>query len=349
MKTSVILHPLSAIRLYCVVNLIVLSANCALAETVLLKSGKSVDGTITEENDKFIRIDPGIGMSVTYYRDEIKEISQEGKTTKKHFMWEVRSASNSVFILGSINLGNAQFFPLDKPIEDAFSQSAFLVVELDSEHSDPALLQKTLLARAAYQNGQQLRDYVSAELLMSLGKFSSRYDLDLAQLNNFKPWFIAMNLTMAQLKKLGLNEEYGIDRYFLKKVSESQKIIALETLDEQISMFDSLQDQDLLLRYILHDLEETENMLNYITSAWQNGDAAMMEKITITDGLTKYPDTAPVYEKLLFERSQRMAQKISEYLKTDQTYFVVVGAAHLLGDKGMIEILKKQGYTVNQM
>ena len=151
------------------------------------------------------------------------------------------------------------------------------------------------------------------------------------------------------MKKLGLSDTYEIDRYFLKKVKSSQKIIELENWDEQIQAWESLEDPRQLFQYTINNLAETESMLNLMTSAWQNGDSSILEKIFISDGLNKNPEILPVYEKLLFEPTQRMAGRIEEFLRTDQVYFIVIGAAHLLGEQGMIEILKKQGYRVEQM
>jgi len=56
----------------------------------------------------------------------------------------------------------------------------------------------------------------------------------------------------------------------------------------------------------------------------------------------------PVYEKLLYERNNTMATRIEGFLKAGGRYFVVVGAGHLVGKKGIIELLKKKGYPVEQ-
>ena len=54
------------------------------------------------------------------------------------------------------------------------------------------------------------------------------------------------------------------------------------------------------------------------------------------------------YEKLVYERNRNMAEKIEAYLKTKRTYLVIIGAAHLVGEKGIIEILRGKGYRVVQ-
>lgn len=56
-----------------------------------------------------------------------------------------------------------------------------------------------------------------------------------------------------------------------------------------------------------------------------------------------------IYEKLIYERNRNMVSKIEEFLRTKETYFVVVGAGHLVGKKGIIEMLRGKGYPVEQL
>ncbi|MEW6002985.1 MAG: TraB/GumN family protein, partial [Nitrospirota bacterium] len=56
-----------------------------------------------------------------------------------------------------------------------------------------------------------------------------------------------------------------------------------------------------------------------------------------------------VYEKLIFERNKNMTTKMEDFLKTEKTYFVIVGAGHLVGDKGILDLFIKKGYSVEQL
>jgi uncharacterized protein YbaP (TraB family) len=68
----------------------------------------------------------------------------------------------------------------------------------------------------------------------------------------------------------------------------------------------------------------------------------------ITKSIKEDPKLVPIYEKLIYERNRRMVSKIEGYLKGNGTYFVVVGAGHLIGEKGIVETLGKKGYRVEQ-
>jgi uncharacterized protein YbaP (TraB family) len=65
--------------------------------------------------------------------------------------------------------------------------------------------------------------------------------------------------------------------------------------------------------------------------------------------LLQYPELAGMQKKVLYDRSRTMALKIEEYLKTKDTYFIIVGAAHTVGKDGIIAILKNRGLQVERL
>ena len=85
----------------------------------------------------------------------------------------------------------------------------------------------------------------------------------------------------------------------------------------------------------------------YIVGAWKSGDAQEMESV-LSRGMAKEPGMSSVWDKLLYERNKNMAIKMENFLTTTETWFVVVGAGHLVGDRGIVELLRARGYAVNQ-
>jgi hypothetical protein len=73
-----------------------------------------------------------------------------------------------------------------------------------------------------------------------------------------------------------------------------------------------------------------------------------MEQL-IFEGMETTPDIKSFYEKFLFERNLRMLDKIRQYLEQKDTTFVIVGAAHLVGEKGILKLLVQQGFTPRQL
>lgn len=86
-----------------------------------------------------------------------------------------------------------------------------------------------------------------------------------------------------------------------------------------------------------------------MAAAWKKGDADTIEEEILKSALKENPEMKPFFEKLFDERNVKMAEKVGGYLKGKGSYYVVVGAGHLLGEKGIVKLLQKQGFTVEQV
>lgn len=269
--------------------------------------------------------------------------------SQKSYLWRVQSKTNTVYVLGSIHFLKKEFYPLNQKIENAFDQSDFLAVEANVNDITKIDIQK-LVDSALYLDLETLEKHVSTETYELIKKESGRLGLPLEMINRQKPWFLALVLESLELLKLGFDPNYGIDKYFLSKAEGKKKILELESLDYQISLLSNLsdKDQELFLLYTLRDLNILEQELGRLTQAWISGDTKSMESI-LTRGISEDKGLSSIFEKLIYERNKKMVSKIEDFLRTKEIYFVIVGAGHLVGDRGIIEILKGKGYIVEQL
>ena len=268
--------------------------------------------------------------------------------SQKTFMWKVRSKTAIVYMLGSVHFMKKEVYPLNNKIEDAFEKSNVLAVEANINDAAKLDLQK-LLASAFYQGNETLESHVSKETYELLKKETSPLGMPVELIRKQKPWFLAMTLESIELMKLGFNPQYGIDNHFLKKAAGKKKIMELESLDYQINLLSGFSDeeQELFLLHTLKDLKILKQETGKLLQAWLTGDAKGIE--AIASRVNGDRRLARIYEKLYYERNAAMTSKIEEFLKTNETYFVVIGAGHLVGNKGIIELLKRKGYLVEQI
>jgi uncharacterized protein YbaP (TraB family) len=172
--------------------------------------------------------------------------------------------------------------------------------------------------------------------------------MDMEQLKMFEPWFFEMFLTETPED---YSPELGIDMHFLNQVKENQQVIELEGVKEQIKQHDEFPNevQVWLLEGAL-DYHTQEESVEDLVDAWKSGDEEELVSI-----LRKDDDGSEEYdvfmESFLYKRNENMATKIKGYLtdKKKETYFIVVGAAHYVGEKGIIQILENQGYQVEKV
>ncbi len=81
-----------------------------------------------------------------------------------------------------------------------------------------------------------------------------------------------------------------------------------------------------------------------LVAAWRAGDARALERMMAEE----FKDSPGLFRTLTTERNRRWMQTLTGLLGEDQDYLVVVGALHLVGRDGLVELLRRQGYTVVQ-
>lgn len=268
---------------------------------------------------------------------------------QNNFLWRIQSKNSTVYALGSIHLLKQDAYPLSNTIENAFNKSDSLAVEANVNEIDMATLQK-LMVSAVYPAGDTIDKHVSKNTLEIIKAETAKTGLPPELLYNQKPWLLAITLESLKLAASGYNPEYGIDKYFLSRAEGKKKIIELESIDYQINLLSGLNDseQELFLVSTLKDLQTLVEAADSIVCAWKSGNARLMESI-ISESSFGNDRFYPVYDKLIIRRNKNIASKIEGFLKTKGTYFVVVGAAHLSGKKGIIQLLKEKGYAIEQM
>jgi uncharacterized protein YbaP (TraB family) len=268
---------------------------------------------------------------------------------QKSFLWKVRSNAGTVYLLGSVHAFKRELYPLPGKIENAFNECDTLVVEADvGELGMEKVI--TMLEGAIYHGSEMLEGHLSpgTYALARTRLAASGVPIELFQ--KTKPWLLALVISTLEMQKLGFDPEYGIDKHFLDKARDRKRIMELESVDYQAGLLSSLSDsdQDRFLLYTLRDLDILEKEMDTLLKAWTAGDTKTMESI-VAKSAGEDPGISSVYEKLLGERNRNMTSRIDGFLSSGGKYFVVVGAGHLVGKRGIPELLKKKGYAVEQL
>ena len=275
-----------------------------------------------------------------------------GTAGDKRFLWKVSSETAHVYLLGSIHAAKKEIYPLPAEIEKAFAASKILVVEADQSKVDPVKLQQMVLARGLYKPGESLSTKMPPEGARKALELAAKIGLPAEQAERMKPWFLCLNVSMAKIQALGYDPKLGIDQHFMEAArAKGKPIQELESTEFQLDLLAGFSDdlQTLFVTSTLEDLDKVEENMKKMFDAWTRGDAEALEKLVLTEGMAKRPDMAPLRLKLFDERNVGMAEKVAGYLKTGDVHFVVMGAGHLLGEKGVVELLRKKGFKVEQI
>jgi hypothetical protein len=265
-------------------------------------------------------------------------------------LWQVKSNTATVYLFGSIHVADKSIYPLDSKIERAFKQSDVLVVEVDETQADQVKLNNLMLTKGFYPMPETVESHVNKETFDLLQDFLKKTAIPYAAVARMRPGIIAITLTVARLQQLGYSPELGIDRYFMKKARSAGKPIEqLETATDQLNLLLSFSNEDLLLKHTIISLNEMKDVFGDIVTAWKTGNTKKIEQLMLNDPISEYPEFESLMDRLFDQRNKTMTNGIVKLLKKNKTCFVVVGAGHMVSDKGIVSLLQKRGYSVKRI
>ncbi|NIK78924.1 hypothetical protein FHS15_004070 [Paenibacillus castaneae] len=280
------------------------------------------------------------------WNQKLNTISIIAKEASRGFLWKVESADSTVYLLGSIHIASKAMYPLRSEIQQAFKASDYLVVEADITKMDDEKVQQAILDMSTYKDGTTLKDHISEDVYKEVAEILKENGAEPNALDAFKPWSVSSALDYLTSMYSDYDSSIGIDMHFLQQAIANQlPILELESVDFQLQMFDkfSARLQEEMVIGSIENYYSTEAPIDGLTEMWVKGnddDLLALTKATATD--------QEYYNVLLKDRNIGMVDKITGYLNNEEkkTYFVVAGAAHMIGDDGIVTLLEKKGFKV---
>ncbi len=292
----------------------------------------------------------------------------DGKT----FLWKVADKNSHVWILGSIHYADSSFYPLPRVIENAFSRSAALAVEMNINDEQTIEENEKEIEKKAYlPKGQTLKSVLPDSVWNVFDSVCQSFHLSPALFQTYRPWMAATALSAVAIMKSGLNPEAGIDVHFLDKATElGKEIIALETPAEQISALtetsnknadDSITSDDSLsiqegiyyLHQTLIEIQMLDSMIMGVAHAWKTGNIQDLQKQLRLENVSEETEKnlfeTNMEKRLFTDRNKKMFSQIENFLKDDREVFIVIGAAHLIyGKESVLSLLRAHGFSLER-
>jgi uncharacterized protein YbaP (TraB family) len=285
------------------------------------------------------------------------EISIEDRHAAPIF-WRVTSGNAAqpaadLHLLGSIHVGPEKGWILPEPVMRAFDDADALVVEVDMSGEENEQQDDLVLRYGLLPPGESLGDHVSPDTYEALEDYLEDGGPKITTLNPMRPWMVAVWLQIAEVQRLGYPPEAGVDLFFMNLAADAappMDVIGLESAEEQLQMFSRMPDpvQELMLKEILFGAGQFESYFADLKEAWRNGSEAALEAQLFQE-LEDHPELLPFYEEVAFKRNQTMVERLVEEMQANRSLFVVVGALHLVGDRGIPAKLEAMGYHVERV
>lgn len=342
------------------------TGNFTFKDTTRLEILKSISSLIKDEysieklknqkvfmgssGEKYLNSKIPLEEMLALYRRAVNQKLQKENQTSEGFFYEVKNNKNTVYMLGSVHVGGPKMYPLNKEITDALIKSSKIYMEIDLTKEEAA---KVVQDKSYYKDNSTLKDDLGEELYKRVVNIFESYGIPESSIEKMRPWALYNNLS-SDPSKSALAASYGIESYFISQALLNKiPIDQLETVEYQSNVLSEF-DKETYIEMIKNIVPEIEK--NGYTNLNKSMDGLLNAWVEGNDKkLIFYIDGGSSAEKeftnaLTFERDKNMAKKIDKLLKQDgeNTYFVLVGSAHLVPENSVTGILKEMGYDVNR-
>lgn len=266
-------------------------------------------------------------------------------------VWKVSKGNDYIFIGGTVHILPPSEFPLPKEFDQAYKQSDSIVLEAKLPDASDAEFQLNMMQQMTYSNGKTISSLLSTKTQQKLSQYVSYLGVELAMFEHFKPGFLVTILALLEAEKAQLSGE-GVDIFYSKQANRDNKGIAyLESAEFQMNMIANMGigDEDRFITSNLEQMTDFKAMFLGLLKAWRVGDEQQLNKLAIKP-MKNDPKT---FKKLLTDRNQTWISQIDRMFagngKSSDKEFVLVGVAHLAGDKSVLALLKAKGYRVEKL
>jgi uncharacterized protein YbaP (TraB family) len=257
-------------------------------------------------------------------------------------VWKVTGpGGGTIYLGGSVHALRSSDYPLPTAYNHAFNASSRVVFENDPKAGSREA--KELVRAGTYPKGDTLKNHVDPRTYAYIRRFFALVNVPETEFAKYRPWLLDVLLSSPSYEHWQL----GIERYLQRRATEKSKPVSgLESPKEHNAFFVGLNDREseaLLLILFINAAREgpSANMIN----AWRRGDVETLNRI-LRESFQDFPSLA---SRLIDMRNQNWLPKIDGYLRSGQTYFIVVGAGHMGGSNGLLALLKARGCKIEQL
>lgn len=268
-------------------------------------------------------------------------------TTATPAMWKIIKANGAtITFLGSVHLLPANLTFMTPELEAAIAGAEVTVTEVMGTELTSPELQAYVLKEGLYPAGTTLQSKMTPEQWAVFEQVCTMLGMPAAGLNQLKPWLATLTLAQLLAAKDGYLPTSGVEMVLDDAMGENGKTrLAFETAMEQIAFFTGTEEQVAVENLVTgsQQIIDDPQLLNRLVVAWAAADIEAMKKLML-ESMNQTPEVRKV---LLDDRNARWIERINaEFMGDTNDYFIVVGAAHLIGDNSVVDLMRKAGVTV---
>ncbi len=281
---------------------------------------------------------PGVAQA----DDHAVETAME-KRVNAPALWKLTDEDTTIYMFGTVHVLPDGVEWLDNRITTALEQSDELVTEIDMGELQA---NAHLMAGAAMiETGQTLRSMMTQDNRVEFEAALTGLGLSAGSFDMVEPWFASLNLSLLPIMQAGYNPASGVEMV-LNGMSQGKQHTALETVADQVEMFDGmpLEMQLNMLDASVEAVPEVTSNIAAMVGEWLQGDAQGLAEL-MNDSV----DDPALYQRMLVDRNANWVNWIENRMEAPGTVFMAVGAGHLAGEGSVQDLLTQRGLMVERI
>jgi uncharacterized protein YbaP (TraB family) len=269
-------------------------------------------------------------------------------TLSHNLLWEIsgNGLKSKSYLFGTIHVIPKEDFFYPKNTEEVLKQSESVFFEVDMDKMNDMTTMFSVLDKIMMNDEIKLQDLLTENEYNVIKTYFKETGLPMMVIDRFKPMIsqvLADPSIQASSLKEGDIKSYEMELMELAKTYK-KKLEGLETIEFQLSIFDSIpyKDQAKYLYQTIASANNGQGELKELVEIYKSQNLNQLGKAINEDenGLNSFLDI------LLNERNKKWIPIMEKNMMTHPCFFAV-GAGHLVGDKGLINLLRQNSYTVN--
>lgn len=263
-------------------------------------------------------------------------------------VYKVSKGNHYLYIGGTVHILSEADYPLPRAFEVAWADSEILAVEVDLERYQDRRLWERQRDRFVYPEDSGLQDHISESTLLELSRYCVMRDISLRWITQFRPGVVANIIHSYELQRLAMTGT-GVDAHFEARAREAGRPIQfLDSVQTQFQLVLDMnnEDPDVVIRAAIDSAFDVPEWMRNAKDAWRYGDLERLKRLVVDPHAEKYPHQ---HYYLLVERNNAWIPKIERMLRDKPVEMVLFGAAHLVGDYGVLDLLRNKGYRIENL
>jgi uncharacterized protein YbaP (TraB family) len=264
-------------------------------------------------------------------------------------LFKASANGHTMYLFGTMHVGRPDFYPLEPRITQAVAGASTLALEVDPAVA-PEVMGKAVLEHAMAVPGAKL----PAPLAARLARVLKKDGMDPAAVAPFKPWMVAVVLTLQDAVAQGYSPALAVEHYLANLArAEKVKVISLESAEQQLALFDKLSDAE-QLRFLDETIASVESgkaraETRTVVDAWGTADKAALDALAAKIDSDTTLAGRFTRDVLLEGRNPALADKLMQLLTQENNTVAAIGVLHLVGKNSVPVLMRARGVTVERV